>query len=1174
MSHTSDLARPRRGFNTLELVATLVLVGVLSALGAFGYARFIDDAGHQVDVAEVTAIARKATALGAFNGLETQTETTPDSGEWSDAFDGSDFTVVTGEAVEDNEVVVSDPWTETDGASWSAAAAKVDGECVFAVADSSGNVDVAQAPDGVPCNPAYAAPPSGDGDVGFISEPSAPELPTLTDPEGAFEFDEGNDPSEGAFDVAITWPPADDNGAPVESYTILLSTEPDMSDPVEIVTGTNQTAFVLDDLDRTEDYYVTVAATNRADTGEESDPLAFTTPASPPSPVQNLVGDSGVFASELSWDAPVDDGDSTDGDPADDIAGYTVSVSTDGGQTYTEIADLGSTTTTYTHSDLDGGETYDYQVVAYNDDSDNEEGYPEETTVVAGDAEAPDAPDAPAAAVSGDGILTASWTEPVLNGAPIDEYEVEIDPACTSTFGGSHNGITSTSAHFTGLAGGVGHAFRVRARNAAGWSPFSEVSACTTAHVVPDAPGEDTVVRSDATATITFTAPAFDGGSTITGYVIEVNDGNGWATAADTDGDAADLAATVVLVDDTAPYDVRISATNSVGTGSHIEFTAAIAVLVDAPTVTAVSAGAADVQLSWSTPDAHGETITGYDLEYRFHIDGVGWTNFTTLTSVGATVNAHTHDEFTGGHELVPGVSYEHRVRAAAQSPGNWGTAAPVVPFVALGAPDAPALAIVSASSLDASWTAPDVTGTGQQIGGYELELLDTSLAVVDSASTGASTLTHSFTGLTQGAVYYAKIRAISDVDANPTAWSSLSAGTATATIPNYVQNVAFTGGSSEVTATWDAAVDNGSAITGYDVRLYSCANNGLVSAHDGQPASPTSLTAAATHGTALYARVWATNGIGQSSGATPSACATPYAAPDTPSWVSATAPSAAGSYVLDWAQPANNGDTIDQYHLQMYSCPSGQTFQGQEFIAGESAHQFTWTGATHGMNRKFRVRAQNAAGWGAYSAWSACLGATTMAAPDYVQNVVITGGSSEVTVTWDAAVDNGSAITSYDVRIYFCSTGAAASIKDGQPASPTSFTQVATPGDEVYARVWANNAVGSSSGAYLSACTTIYTTPDAPVPAVSTGDASATVTWPTPAGNGSAVTGYGYRWTCGNGWQPFTSPAYPAGWSYAHLTNSASITGTNANGQSVANGVSCTYQVRAFNAAGASAWG
>jgi len=99
---------------------------------------------------------------------------------------------------------------------------------------------------------------------------------------------------------------------------------------------------------------------------------------------------------------------------------------------------------------------------------------------------------------------------------------------------------------------------------------------------------------------------------------------------------------------------------------------------------------------------------------------------------------------------------------------------------------------------------------------------------------------------------------------------------------------------------------------------------------------------------------------------------------PDAPTWISTTAPPASGSYVLEWARPADSGNTIDQYNLQVYTCPSTQTYQDQEFIAGESAPQFTWPAATHGMQRKFRLRSQNAAGWGPYSAWSDCLSATT----------------------------------------------------------------------------------------------------------------------------------------------------------------------------------------------------
>ena len=118
------------------------------------------------------------------------------------------------------------------------------------------------------------------------------------------------------------------------------------------------------------------------------------------------------------------------------------------------------------------------------------------------------------------------------------------------------------------------------------------------------------------------------------------------------------------------------------------------------------------------------------------------------------------------------------------------------------------------------------------------------------------------------------------------------------------------------------------------------------------------------------------------------------------------------------------------------------------------------------------------------------------------------TAGITSATVTWTAPAANGSPITGYVITPYLNGTAQAA-----QTFANSSTTQTLTgltAGSSYTFTVAAINAIGTSAASPQSNAVTPYTLPGAPaVPAVTAGDAAATVTWTAPASNGSAITGY-----------------------------------------------------------------
>lgn len=141
---------------------------------------------------------------------------------------------------------------------------------------------------------------------------------------------------------------------------------------------------------------------------------------------------------------------------------------------------------------------------------------------------APGAPPAPTA-VSGRNTSTIlTFDEPTdTGGLPITGYSSISTPG----------NITATSASspmtVTGLTNGTLYTFQVRATNATGTGAYSTASNSARPYTIPGAPTIGTATRvavsgnSSGSATITWSAPASNGGSPITGYVVYCIRSNG-----------------------------------------------------------------------------------------------------------------------------------------------------------------------------------------------------------------------------------------------------------------------------------------------------------------------------------------------------------------------------------------------------------------------------------------------------------------------------------------------------------------------------------------------------------------------------------------------------------------------------------------------------------------------
>ena len=270
----------------------------------------------------------------------------------------------------------------------------------------------------------------------------------------------------------------------------------------------------------------------------------------------------------------------------------------------------------------------------------------------------------------GSGQVALSWIAPISNGgSAITDYLVEYSSNGGTSWSTFNDGTsTVTSATVTGLTNGTPYTFRVSAINAAGTGATS-ATVTATPRSVPGAPtGLATTVALPANGVgsgevaLSWTAPAANGGSAITDYLVEYssNGGTSWTTF--TDATSTVTSATVTGLTNGTPYTFRVSATNAAGTGTASTTTSATPRTVPgAPTGLAATValpangvGSGEVRLSWTAPPNGGSILVDYVVQYSAD-GGTSWSTFTDATS---TVTSTT---VTG---LTNGTPYTFRVSA------------------------------------------------------------------------------------------------------------------------------------------------------------------------------------------------------------------------------------------------------------------------------------------------------------------------------------------------------------------------------------------------------------------------------------------------------------------------------------------------------------------------------
>jgi len=227
-----------------------------------------------------------------------------------------------------------------------------------------------------------------------------------------------------------------------------------------------------------------------------------------------------------------------------------------------------------------------------------------------------------------------------------------------NVYDGSNNVITSSPASIYG-----GDAFSVNVSSGTQTAPQPPTNLSATA-------------TSSSQINLSWSAPSDNGGSAITGYMIErsQDNGNTWSTISSSTGSTSTTYSDSGLVTSTT-YSYRVSAINAIGTSSPSNVSSATTSTQlfppQPPTgLIATAVSSSQVDLSWNVPsDNGGSAITGYKIERS--TNGGAWS--IVVANTGSTTTTYADNG------LLPLMTYSYRVSAinsiGTSSPSNTASA-------------------------------------------------------------------------------------------------------------------------------------------------------------------------------------------------------------------------------------------------------------------------------------------------------------------------------------------------------------------------------------------------------------------------------------------------------------------------------------------------------------------
>ena len=684
--------------------------------------------------------------------------------------------------------------------------------------------------------------------------------------------------------------------------------------------------------------------------------------------------------------------------------------------------------------------------------------------------------------------LTIGFTAPSNGGLAITNYFYSIDNGTTYT----STGNTNTSISISGLTNGTNYSVMIRAANSLGNSAPS-AAVVGTPRTLPGAPTISSVAFGNQSIVVSYTAPASNGGSAITGYQYSINGGSSYVFC------GSGNPFTISGLTNGQSYTVLLQSINVAGNSAASAASSAVVpcTVPNSPAISTVVAGNQSLTVSYTAPAVNGgSVVTGYLYSY----------DQTNYTSLNTTTNPFT---ITG---LTNGQSY--RVSMIAQNvAGNSSVSSLSTATTPLTTPNAP---VISSSVLGNGQVA--VSYSLPYDGGNTIDDIQYKVNGGSYVSVGAVT-NFTITGLSNGSTYSIQIRAhnTAGYSADSSAISAIPRKVADAPVVQF----ATAGDSSMLVKFSASAYNGGNTITGY---AYTLNNGAYVSCTPSTAFTIGSLT----NGTTYLLQVYAQNAAGYST-ASNSFSVVPLPAPSAPTLASASV--VGTSVALSFTDNTNAGPPILGYKTVVTNTSTGVTTTS---YARETSSPVYVTGLSSGVDYSLGLIAYSAVG---DSASSSTLSASLYGVPNAPTITSVVAGNQTAQVYLTDGSANGSAIQGYKYSLDGVTFTTSAST-----SSPISVTGL-TNGTSYVLCVRAFNAAGDSVNSNLSSSFTPYTVPAAPtILSVTPGNQQVTLSVRNLPINGATVTGY-YWSTDGASWTSVTSAgySYPTTLTLSGLTNGTS---------------------------------
>lgn len=901
---------------------------------------------------------------------------------------------------------------------------------------------------------------------------------------------------------------------------------------------TTATSAALSTLSPLSNYVVRVTSIAGAQVSDPSAELQFSTLGTAPDAPTNLTS-TAIFGNQidLSWVRPNTNGAN--------ITGYYLEWLVNG--IWTNNSTIGSSSTTVIGSvkNLTPLTSYSFRVKAYNSLGVS---LPSNVLTVSTTAATPITPSGIVMSNITGTTATASWkASPQIDPAVPITYVVRIYSRQISNYGailGTYNAATNSYV-VTGLKRTTAYSISVTAVSGTAVSPTSSLVSFSTTSTKSGAPTSTKAVKTASGFTISWSAPADDGGSGITGYQLEQQNVDGtWIVL-------GNLATTVLSYDVPAParataVNYRVAAVNAYGAGDYaVIAVSTLANLPSAPQTLTISRGTTASTLSWSAPaDNGGAPVIGY-VVWRSADNGTTWTALSSSVTV-TTFNV-----------VLPAKGVKYLYSVSAKNDSGVGAKSNSVTDETLATVSAPVRSITFgypvANKLQINWSAPLDFG-GSPITAYRLErqAADGSWSVLSEANALSFQVDRDLPGV----LVTVRVTVINAVGSSVAVTASWRTPYTKASAP---QNFTAVDNGSVVTTSWTASTDlGGSTINYYQVQV-SRDNGTSWLALANAPANAVNFNVTRpTKGQTWVYRVVAITGFGASDASNTVNIAAALTAPGAPILRSATF-ATDGSMNVAWMLSADNGGTAVT-----------------SIVVEKSTDNINWTATAPlaanavlanfarelpGVRTYFRVKAINIVGTSAASSVGMIF--TPYLKASAPQNVTATDVTSAVNVNWTAPADlGGSTVSQYLVQ--YSRDNGTTWLSASYVSGSTVTARVVRPGKGqtwLY-RVIARTGAGDSLPSTTASITVATTVPSAPAirSLVVNPDATMTATWNIPGDNGgTAITGFVVERSADN----VTWTALPA--LAANVTSVTVPTGVA--------GTKVYLRVSAVNAVGASAF-